>query len=132
MVVLWLVRGGGMGIDEAHVHTEQGHEVFLRQHLVGRTFREDMPLEADDVRGVVEDHAEIMADHKLRESLGGAQFVQQFAEQMLSLKIHPGRGLVEHEQFRFLLQGKRQQDALHFAAGQIAKPPGSEVFRLDH
>ena len=46
------------------------------------------------------------------------------------LKIHPGRGLVEHEQFRFLLQGKRQQDALHFAAGQIAKPPGSEVFRL--
>ena len=100
--------------------------------LVGRAFREDMPLEADDVRGVVEDHAEIMADHKLRESLGGAQFVQQFAEQMLSLKIHPGRGLVEHEQFRFLLQGKRQQDALHFAAGQIAKPPGSEVFRLDH
>ena len=132
MVVLWLVRGGGMGIDEAHVHTEQGHEVFLRQHLVGRAFREDMPLEADDVRGVVEDHDEIMADHKLRESLGGAQFVQQFAEQMLSLNIHPGRGLVEHEQFRFLLQGKRQQDALHFAAGQIAKPPGSEVFRLDH
>lgn len=42
-----------MGIDEAHVHTEQGHEVFLRQHLVGRAFREDMPLEADDVRGVV-------------------------------------------------------------------------------
>ena len=29
-------------------------------------------------------------------------------------------------------QGKRQQDALHFAAGQIAKPPGGEVFRLDH
>ena len=55
MVVLWLGRGGGMGIDEAHVHTEQGHEVFLRQHFVGRAFREDMPLEADDVRGVVED-----------------------------------------------------------------------------
>ena len=92
-----------MGGDEAHVHAEQGHKVFLRQHLVGRAFREDMPFEADDVRGVVEDHAEIVADHKLREPFGGAQFVQQLAEQVLSLKIYPGRGLVEHEQFRFLL-----------------------------
>ena len=121
-----------MGIDEAHVHTEQGHEVFLRQHLVGRAFREDMPLEADDVRGVVEDHAEIMADHDLREALTFAQIVEKLAEQPAAFKVHACGRLVEHEQFRFLLQGKRQQDALHFAAGQIAKPPGSEVFRLDH
>ena len=48
------------------------------------------------------------------------------------IDVMTGRSGKPHEQFRFLLQGKRQQDALHFAAGQIAKPPGSEVFRLDH
>lgn len=103
------------------------------QHLVGRAFREDMPLEADDVRGVVEDHAEIMADHKLRESLG-RRAVRPAVRRTDALPENPPRPRARRAraQFRFLLQGKRQQDALHFAAGQIAKPPGSEVFRLDH
>ena len=47
----WLVRCGGMGIDEPMCIPNRAMRFSLRQHLVGRAFREDMPLEADDVRG---------------------------------------------------------------------------------
>ena len=46
------------------------------------------------VADLVEDHAEIMADHKLRESLGGAQFVQILSSPwVLPRKVSTGNGV---------------------------------------
>jgi len=81
--------------------------------------------------GVVSDRGKIMTDHQLGKAPFAPKVIQQFAEVMFTLKIHPGCRLIQDQQVRFLSERKRQEHTLHFSARQSSDPSFFQSTYLD-
>lgn len=97
----------------------------------GGAFSEDAAVHKDDMEGMGGDEADVVADHELGESVSGAEFFEEFAEEAFAGGVDAGAGLVEDEEFGIAQEGVGQEDALQFAAGEGGEGTVGDVFGMD-
>ena len=91
------------------------------EHLGGRADTEQAAIQADDLRGHLQDNIEFMRADEGSEAFGVYQLFQHLVEGLFSPHIDPSFRLVEHEETWAMQHRSRQQETFELPTGERAE-----------
>lgn len=115
---------GGVGAEELL-------EAFGCEDGFGRAGAGDGFVKAEDAVGVAADDGEVVGDPDGGQVAALVDGLEQVAEERFAGHVDGAGGFVEQEDLGFLQEGLGEQDALEFAAGELAEAAFFELLHAD-
>jgi len=78
--------------DKSHVLAEHCREIVRRQYGLWLAFGSHVPIQQNDVRGMVRNGRKVVTDHELGKIMFRAQAIKDLAEEILAAESTPAAG----------------------------------------